>query len=220
MPLYFQPWQWLHHKDKKPQHFAKVYIRLSDVDWGLIIETPYNIQRQNIVIARTQSVGLVLTGCLVIFILGIIYANQINRNFRQLIKGIKALSEGRYTRKIRLITKTWTPFEIIYLTAEVNRMATKISTAWSSIQKLNMELVYKNEQDVFITRVTQQLHSSLELDTVCQIAVDSLSQRPEIDGSMLRFYAMTTALWPVARFLIRWKTALTYRKPCRCQIMC
>lgn len=163
----------------------KVIIKVPSLGWGLIIESPYNIQTKYIARARMQSVGLVFLCILLIVLLGMLYFQGINRNFRQLIKGIKALAEGRYSRKIRLITKSWTPYEIIYLAAEFNRMATKISTAWSSIQKLNQELVYKNQQDLFIAQATQRLHSSLELETVCETATQILCERPEILGALL-----------------------------------
>lgn len=163
----------------------KVIMKVPTLGWGVMIESPYRVQRQYILRARTQSVGLLILCILLIIVLGLFYSRGINRNFRQLIKGIKALAEGHYSRKIRLITKSWTPYEIIYLTAEFNRMATKISSAWSSIQQLNQELVYKNQQDLFITRATQRLHSSLELDTVCQVATEILSEHPKVIGTML-----------------------------------
>jgi len=133
------------YNDEAPR-FEKVLLKLPETGWGLIIESPYHVERSYITKARNQSVMMVFLCVLVVIILGSLYYRQINRNFRQLIKGIKALAEGKYTRKIRLITRSWTPFEIVYLTAEFNRMATKISTAWTSIQKLNHELERANVQ--------------------------------------------------------------------------
>ncbi len=156
----------------------RVFIRVPRLGWGLVLESPYHIQRTYILRARTQSMALVLLCIVIITILGLLYTRAINRNFRQLLKGIKAMSEGRYSRKIRLITRTWTPFEVVVLTAEFNRMATKISSAWANIQTLNQELVYKNQQDMFIAQATQRLHGSLEIDEVCRTAVSVLSERP------------------------------------------
>jgi signal transduction histidine kinase len=171
--------------DRDDPKLDRVFIKVPRLGWGIIIESPYRIQRTFITTARTQSVALVFLCILVIIVLGFLYSRGINRNFRQLIKGIKALAEGHYSRKIRLITKSWTPYEIVYLTAEFNRMATKISTAWASIQKLNQELVYKNQQDLFIAKITQRLHSTLELETVCTTAVETLNEHPEISGAIL-----------------------------------
>ncbi len=171
--------------DQDESPLEKVFIKVPHLHWGLIIESPYRIQLRYIMKARTQSVALVFLCILIIVILGLVYSQGINRNFRQLIKGIKALAEGRYSRKIRLITKSFTPYEIVYLTAEFNRMATKISSAWASIQKLNEELVYKNQQDLFISKATQRLHSSLELEEVCQQATQILTERPEVLATLL-----------------------------------
>ncbi len=158
----------------------KVIIKIPKLGWGLIIESPYSVQQHYILRARAQSVGLLILCIVVIILLGLLYSRGINRNFRQLLKGIKALAEGHYSRKIRLITKSWTPYEIVYLTAEINRMATKISSAWDSIQKLNQELVYKNQQDLFIAQATQRLHSSLETETVYQTAVQIMCEHPGV----------------------------------------
>ncbi len=170
----------------------KVFIKVPSLGWGLVIESPYQIQTKFIQRARAQSVALVFLCILIIILLGIFYSQGINRNFRQLIKGIKALAEGRYSRKIRLITKSWTPYEIIYLTAEFNRMATKISSAWTNIQQLNQELVNKNQQDLFIAQATQRLHNSLELQMVCQTATEIFTERPEISGACLMLLSPET----------------------------
>jgi signal transduction histidine kinase len=95
----------------------------------MVIESPYGLQRQSILIARAQSVGLVFLCIVLIVVLGLLYSRGINRNFRQLIKGIQAIAQGHYSRKIRLITQSWTPYEIVYLTAEFNRMADQIAAA-------------------------------------------------------------------------------------------
>lgn len=167
----------LKHDKDDDLKLEKVFVKIPELGWSLIIESPYSLKRSFITTARLQSVGLAFLCIVIIVVLGLLYSRGINRNFRQLIKGIKALAEGRYSRKIRLITKSWTPYEIIFLTAEFNRMAGKISAAWNNIQELNQELVYKNQQDVFITQATQRLHSSLSIDTVCQTATNVLCEQ-------------------------------------------
>ncbi len=171
--------------DDEDPTLEKVVLKMPRLGWGIIIESPYHLQTTYVNRARTQSVALVFLCILLIIVLGLLYSRGINRNFRQLIKGIKALAEGRYSRKIRLITKSWTPYEIVYLTAEFNRMATKISSAWTNIQELNQELVHKNLQDMFIAQATQRLHSNLELSNVCQTAATLFTERPGILGSLL-----------------------------------
>lgn len=163
----------------------KIYYTFPQMGWHTLIESPYSVEQQFIHRARLQSVALVILCIVIIIVLGLLYSRGINRNFRQLIKGIKAFAEGHYSRRIRLITKSWTPYEIIFLAAEFNRMALKIAKAWGSIQQLNQELVLKTQQDEFLVKATQQLHNSLELDRVCQSANQLMCERPYILGSRL-----------------------------------
>ena len=163
----------------------KIYYSFPQMGWHTLIESPYSVERQFIHRARVQSVALVILCIVIIIVLGLLYSRGINRNFRQLIKGIKAFAEGHYSRRIRLITKSWTPYEIIFLAAEFNRMALKIAKAWGSIQQLNQELVLKTQQDEFLVKATQQLHNSLELDRVCQSANQLMCERPYVLGSRL-----------------------------------
>jgi signal transduction histidine kinase len=128
---------------KEPSHH-KVLMKLPSTGWGIILETPYALQKEYIRLAQMQTIFLVLGCVMLIVLLGLWYSRSIYRNFRQLIKGIQALAEGNYARQIRLITRAFTPFEIIYLTSEFNRMAHKISQAWEDIQNLNLALADAN----------------------------------------------------------------------------
>ncbi|MCA9841967.1 MAG: hypothetical protein KC475_07570 [Cyanobacteria bacterium HKST-UBA03] len=164
----------------EPKRVEKVFYRLPGVPWGMMMESPYKLQQQYIAMARNQTILLLaLCGALII-VLGLFYNKGIVRNFRQLMRGIKAVAEGHYSRRIRLITKSWTPHEIIVLTGEFNRMAGKISKAWVDIQQLNRELVHKTEIEEFIAKATQRIHSSLELEQVCQTAARQFCKLPHM----------------------------------------
>lgn len=123
-----------------------VLVKLPEVGWGVVLQSPYAVQKQYIRTAQIQSILLVFACVVLIIILGIWYSRGLYRNFRQLIKGIQALAAGKYSRQVRLITKAFTPYEIIYLTAEFNRMSEKISTAWEDINRLNAQLGEANTQ--------------------------------------------------------------------------
>lgn len=124
----------------------KVLTKLDNPDWGVLLESPYSLQKEFIQKAQLQSVLLIIACIILIVILGIWYTQNLYRNFRQLIKGIQALGEGNYARQIRLIKKTFTPQEFIYLTGEFNQMAARISKAWDEIRNLNVELEVANEK--------------------------------------------------------------------------
>lgn len=127
----------------EPTHH-KVLMKLPSTGWGIILETPYALQKEYIRLAQVQTLILLAACVLLIVVLGLWYSRSIYRNFRQLIKGIQALAEGNYSRQIRLITRAFTPFEIIYLTSEFNRMAGKVRQSWEDIQKLNIALADAN----------------------------------------------------------------------------
>jgi signal transduction histidine kinase len=119
---------------------------MPDIGWGIIIESPYSVRQTFVKRARDQSLMLIVACILLIFLLALFYILSINRNFRQLIKAIKAMAEGNYARRIRLITNSITPMEIVLLTGEFNRMARRMAEAWRNSQELNQELVKRNEQ--------------------------------------------------------------------------
>jgi signal transduction histidine kinase len=124
----------------------QVMIKIPHLGWGLMIESPYNVQQQFVKRAKTQSLLLIVACLLLVMVLAAGYVYTINRNFRQLIKATKALAQGNYTRRLRLITNSFTPYEIIYLAGEFNRMGRKMSESWASIQTLNHELTQANQQ--------------------------------------------------------------------------
>ena len=140
----------------------KVIVKMPDISWGIIIESPYNIKQQYIKRAGTQTVLLIL-GCLAGMLLLVVpYLLSISRNFRQLIKGVKAMEEGNYYRRIRLITNPFTPYEIVYLTLEFNRMARKTADSWSAIQDANRKLAQLDElKSNLIDTVSHELRTPL-----------------------------------------------------------
>lgn len=152
-----------------------VFVKIPQIDWGIVIESPYHIRQKYVKRARSQSLLLVV-GCLAgVILLALIYVWGISRNFRQLIKGIKAMAGGNYARRIRLITNFLTPYEIVYLAGEFNRMARRTFDAWESSQTLNMALLRRNEEEAFLNRVTKALHGNLSLGEIGRMVPKELS---------------------------------------------
>ncbi len=140
----------------------KVIVKMPEISWGIIIESPYHMKQRFIKQAGINTVLLIL-GCLGIMLLLVMpYILGISRNFRQLIKGVKAMGEGNYYRRIRLLSNYFTPYEIVYLTLEFNRMARKTADAWQTIQDANRKLA---EMDAFksnlIDTVSHELRTPL-----------------------------------------------------------
>lgn len=157
-----------------PPTLQKIFVKMPDIGWGIILESPYNVRQTYVKRARDQSLLLIVACLVLVSLLALFYILGINRNFRQLIKAIKAMAEGNYARKIRLITNTITPYEIVYLAGEFNRMGRKMSEAWRNSQTLNLELLRKNEEEAFLNRVTKHLHGTISLEEVCQLSIQSL----------------------------------------------
>ncbi len=124
----------------------KVFVKMPELGWGIIIESPYEVRQKYINRAQQQTL-LLLIGCFILITAFMVfYVLALNRNFRQLIKGIKAMAEGQHARQIRLITNWFTPHEIVYLTGEFNRMGRKHGEAWSKSQALTDELRSVNKK--------------------------------------------------------------------------
>jgi len=130
--------------DEAVGELQKVFVKMADVGWGIIIESPYNVRQKYIKRARNQTLLLIMACVAVVIGFTMFYVLGIHRNFRQLIKGIKAMAEGRYSRRIRLISRWYTPYEIFFLTGEFNRMGRKIAEAWDESQTLTDELQSAN----------------------------------------------------------------------------
>jgi signal transduction histidine kinase len=140
----------------------KVIVKMPDINWGIIIESPYHVKQRYIKKAGTQTFLLVLASLGIMLLMVLPYILGISRNFRQLIKGVKAMGEGNYYRRIRLITNFFTPYEIVYLTLEFNRMARKTADSWSTIQEANRKLALLDEfKSNLIDTVSHELRTPL-----------------------------------------------------------
>lgn len=171
--------------DEDPKPLQKVFVKMPNIDWGIIIESPYNVRQAYVKRARTQSLLLIIACLVVVILLALFYILGINRNFRQLIKAIKAMAEGNYSRRIRLITNTTTPYEIVYLAGEFNRMGKKMSEAWKNSQTLNQELLRRNEEEAFLNRIAKALHGTLSLKEIQQITTQKLGDYLDADVCVL-----------------------------------
>ncbi|MBK8190300.1 MAG: HAMP domain-containing histidine kinase [Vampirovibrionales bacterium] len=132
--------------DDEPPPLQKVFVKIPELGWGLVIESPYNVRQRYVRRARNQTLLLIAACLALVTAFGVFYSLGLHRNFRQLIKGVKAMAEGRYSRRIRLITNWFTPYEIVFLTGEFNRMGRKISESWEESQQLTGELREANAQ--------------------------------------------------------------------------
>lgn len=123
---------------KKNQPF--VYLKKTNPEILIIVNTPREITKTYIENSRYKIVSAMLISAFsVLFIVGL-YLSYLYINIRQLFKAIMAISKGNYKRRIRLLTNVFTPFEIIFLASEFNRLANQIHRSYIKLQKNNKEL--------------------------------------------------------------------------------
>lgn len=116
------------------------YFKLSKPDTIVIVNTTSQITKTTINTPRFKIISALIFTALFIFIVVLLYTYYLYINIRQLFKGIMALSKGNYKRKIRLLTNVFTPYEIIFLAIEFNKMVDEINNSYRQLKHKNREL--------------------------------------------------------------------------------
>ena len=86
----------------------------------------------------------IVTALAVFFVVGL-YTSYLYINIRQLFKAIIAISKGNYSRRIRFLTNIFTPFELVFLGNEFNKMISQIHKSDIRLKRKNKELKQLNE---------------------------------------------------------------------------
>ena len=129
--------------DIKNQPLA--YHKKTNPDITIIVNTTEDVTKNAIDYNRDKILlSIVLTVLTVFFVVGL-YTSYLYINIRQLFKAIIAISKGNYERRIRLLTNIFTPFEIVFLGNEFNRMVSQIHKSYIQLKKKNRELKQLNE---------------------------------------------------------------------------
>lgn len=117
-----------------------VIIKINDIGWKIIVATPKALTKYGITKARYKIISIILVTAGAIIFLCLIYSLSLYTNIRQLFKTINAVAEGNYNRKIRLITNFTTPYELIFLSKEFNKMLRRIKYSYRELKKSNKKL--------------------------------------------------------------------------------
>lgn len=121
------------------------YYKMSEPNVIIIVNTTSQLSDTTITVGRYKIILSIIAAALSIFFCVGIYTYYLYINIRQLFKGIMAISGGNYKRKIRLLTSIFTPYEIIFLSNEFNRMVLEINLSYRKLKTKNKELAYYNE---------------------------------------------------------------------------
>ncbi len=139
-----------------------VYLKKSNPDVTIIVNTTEAVTRHTIDYNRDKIIlSIIITMLTVFFVVGL-YTYYLYINIRQLFKAIIAISKGNYERRIRLLTNIFTPFEIVFLGNEFNRMVNQIHKSYIQLKKKNKELKQVNEfRSNMIDTVSHELRTPL-----------------------------------------------------------
>lgn len=129
--------------DIKNQPLA--YHKKSSPNVIIIVNTTEDVTKRFIYYSRDKIILSILLTILAVFFVVGLYTSYLYTNIRQLFKAIIAISKGNYRRRIRLLTNIFTPFEIVFLGNEFNRMISQIHKSYIQLNKKNKELKQLNE---------------------------------------------------------------------------
>ena len=122
-----------------------VYLKKTNPNTIIIVNTTEDLKKDAIDFNRNRILLSILVTMLAIFLVLGLYTSYLYINIRQLFKAIIAISKGNYERRIRLLTNIFTPFELVFLAMEFNRMANQIHKSYIQIKKKNKELKQLDE---------------------------------------------------------------------------
>ena len=122
-----------------------VYMKKTNPDITILVNTTEAVTKHTIDYNRDRIILSILITILAVFFVVGLYTTYLYINIRQLFKAIIAISKGNYERRIRLLTNIFTPFEIVFLGNEFNRMVNQIHKSYIQLKKKNKELKQVNE---------------------------------------------------------------------------
>ena len=161
--------------DNKQQLFGKVknepkvYYKMTNPDFLIITNTTEKKADNTIYKSRVTIILTILfAGLSVIGIIGL-YTYYLYINIRQLFKGIMALSKGNYKRKIRLLTNFLTPYEIVFLAFEFNKMVYEVNIAYRKLKQNNRELEHRTPLTSIMGYTSRLLRNDIEIDEQTKI---------------------------------------------------
>lgn len=139
-----------------------VYIKKQSPEITIIVNTPKTLTDSTIYKSRIKIISMILLVALAIIALGTAHSYYLYMNIRQLFKGILAIAKGNYKRQIRLIKNAFTPYEMVFLASEFNKMARQLQTSYIELDKTNKELNAMNEiRKNLIDTVSHELRTPL-----------------------------------------------------------
>ena len=123
----------------------RICLTLEKLNLTIIVNTPKEMTENTIYTSRFKIILAFLISAIVTIILTGLYCYYLYINIKQLFKGIIALSKGNYKRQVKLLTNVFTPYEIIFLAFEFNKMVNEINNSYKQLKNKNKELKQLDE---------------------------------------------------------------------------
>ena len=134
-----------------PIHFGKyknqpnILLYVPDFEWYVVVASPENLANYGIVAARGKIITTILAVALAVFLIFGIYTFALYTNIRQFFKVIRAIADGKYNKKLRVIQNPLTPQETVFLAEEFNKMIEKIDESYRELNESNKKLKQMDE---------------------------------------------------------------------------
>ncbi len=139
-----------------------VYIHRTNPELTIVVNTTENIAKHAILDNRVKIIISVLSAILSMMVVIGFYIYYLYINIRQLFKAVIAISKGNYQRQIRLLTTSFTPYEIVFLANEFNSMVSEIHKSYLELKRKNIELKQLNEfRSNLLDTVSHELRTPL-----------------------------------------------------------
>mgnify|MGYP002627899417 CR=1 FL=1 len=139
-----------------------VYIHRTNPELTIVVNTTENIAKHAILDNRVKIIISVLSAILSMMVVIGFYIYYLYINIRQLFKAVIAISKGNYQRQIRLLTTSFTPYEIVFLANEFNNMVSEIHKSYLELKRKNIELKQLNEfRSNLLDTVSHELRTPL-----------------------------------------------------------
>ncbi|MCM1338867.1 MAG: HAMP domain-containing histidine kinase [Muribaculaceae bacterium] len=139
-----------------------VYLHRKNPDLTIVVSTTEHMAKKAILDNRVKIILAVLSTILSMMVVIGFYIYYLYINMRQLFKAVMALSKGNYQRQIRLLTTSFTPYEIVFLANEFNNMASEIHKSYLQLKRKNIELKELNEfRSNLLDTVSHELRTPL-----------------------------------------------------------
>lgn len=146
------------HKENQPIVYRKM-------QWSgivILVNTTEEIIENTIYTPAWKIFIAMLVSSIASLLFVSVYVSYLYINIRQLFKGIIALTKGNYTRKIRLLKKFLTPYELVFLANEFNKAADEINSSYSKLEKQKEKLeILDNFRSNLIDTVSHEFRTPL-----------------------------------------------------------